>query len=124
MHIAFSLFTHFSILTHIEKHPWREEERFPIVCKKSVETILEAGEVAIIVRGNSMSSIPETFWDMTYFRKSKDSLWLEFRVYVGRTEDQLTGTNSAAFLRDRTLVMFLNLRLGVLRYWVRDISYS
>lgn len=124
MHIALSLFTHFSILTHIEKYPWREEERFPIVCKKSVDTILEVGEVAITVRGNSMSSIPETFWDVAYFRKSEDSLWLEFRVYVGRTEDQLTGTNSAAFLRDRTLVMFLDLRLGGLRYRVRDISCS
>lgn len=57
-----------------------------------------------------MPNVPETSQNMTCFRKSHSSIWLEYRQFIVKSRKNYEDNHSVAFLGDRSVVIDLNLR--------------
>lgn len=56
-----------------------------------------------------MPNVPETSQNMTCFRKSHSSIWLEYRQCIVKSRKNYADDHSVAFLGGRSVVIDLNL---------------
>lgn len=66
-----------------------------------------------------MFNVLEILQNMTCFRKFYSLIWLEYRQFIVKSRKNYEDNYLVVFLGDRSVVIDLNLRQGIMRYRFR-----